>query len=97
MEHWFVPVISVVIVVEWLAIAWKRRKLPGDPSRHQRTRITLLDFIIVVVGAALFISSLQYLSTSAGETSRIALGTLRVVLFLTGLYIIWDEHEQHGR
>jgi hypothetical protein len=98
MDQWFVPVISGVIVIEWCLIAFLRGGTSDDGPTHLRSRVTLLDIIIVACAVALLISSLQYPKLVSGESVRVALGTVRVMLLLSGAYILWNERSRrHGR
>ena len=89
MDGWTVPVISSLVVIEWAAIVMVRRRSVGRAV--DGSRLTFLDFLILLTALALFVSSLQYIDPSVGTSVRVVFGTLRVVLLLSGAWILWSE------
>lgn len=88
LDQWFVPLLSVIAVVEWAAIAWLRR--PGQ----LRDREPLLAIVLAIVAAGLLLSSLAYPGITGLRETAIILGTLRVVLVLTGAHLLLAEHHR---
>ena len=86
---WLIPLVSLVVVIEWVVIVWLRRRRGYMPTY---SRVALLDVTILLVGVALLISSWQYVDVvMASHPARIALGTIRVILLLLGAHILWTE------
>ena len=96
MEGWAIPILSVLVVIEWTVIVVTRRTSIVRTVRRDGTKLTFLDLLILLTAVALFVSSWTYVDEASLPIARIALSTLRVVLLLSGAWILWSEWRQRA-
>jgi hypothetical protein len=87
-------------VIEWTILWWLRRngRKPALTDQEVRDRLSTIDLLVVVIAIGLFVSALQYPGIASGQDARIALGIVRVALFLMGAELLWREwRAPHGR